>query len=325
VAAAVDLLEAARLVDDPHERPYLPEVYGPRLRHGWDSHPGEHQLLVPDGERSPVGLLVVDLPVRDNRHLVWTEVVVHPDHRRRGLGSQLLAEALRRTRDAGRTTVWAGGPADAPGTSGFLEHHGFHHASSDARRRQVLAEVDMVAVERLRQEALAAAGDYELERLTAPHPEELLAEMTVVVDAINDAPMGDLSFEREVFDVDRLRAIEAARVGRGDQQHRVVARHRGTGELAGHTVVEVHPAQPRWGAQGDTAVAAAHRGHRLGLLLKIEMLRWLAEVEPQLDEVETWNQTDNHPMIRVNEMLGYRLDRTFAMYELVLAAQPASA
>jgi hypothetical protein len=70
--------------------------------------------------------------------------------------------------------------------------------------------------------------------------------------------------------------------------------------------------------QGDTAVARAHRGHRLGLLLKIDMMHWLAEAEPQLEVVETWNQAGNDFMISVNESIGYRLDRIFDTYELNL-------
>jgi RimJ/RimL family protein N-acetyltransferase len=49
-----------------------------------------------------------------------------------------------------------------------------------------------------------------------------------------------------------------------------------------------------------------HRGHRLGLFLKIAMLRWLAEQEPQLRYLETWNAASNAHMIRVNEILGYQ-------------------
>ena len=79
--------------------------------------------------------------------------------------------------------------------------------------------------------------------------------------------------------------------------------------------VAVHPHQPQFGHQGDTAVARAHRGHRLGLLLKIDMMRWLAEAEPQLEVIETWNNADNRFMINVNEALGYRLSRVFATFE----------
>ena len=65
-------------------------------------------------------------------------------------------------------------------------------------------------------------------------------------------------------------------------------------------------------------MSRAHRGHRLGLLLKIDMMRWLAEAEPQLEVMETWNNADNRFMIGVNELLGYRLSTTYATYELTL-------
>ena len=44
-----------------------------------------------------------------------------------------------------------------------------------------------------------------------------------------------------------------------------------------------------------------------GLLLKAEMVLWLAEVEPQVETVDTWNAESNTYMIAVNERLGYRV------------------
>jgi RimJ/RimL family protein N-acetyltransferase len=324
VLATVDVLEAARRVDDPTAPAYLPELYRRWLRYGWDLHPHEVFLYAPEEGRPPVGVLTVDLPFRDNRHLVSAEITVHPDFRRRRHGTAMLAEVLRRTRAAERTTVWMGGPEDDPAAAGFLSGAGFRYASHDARRRQRLADVDRGAVARLRAEAEVAAADYELIRLTAPVPEELLAELAVVAESLNDAPMGDLTWEREVFDAGLLRDIEQGCAHRGDRLYRVLARHRRTGELGGHTMLVTTPLRPAWGYQGDTAVARSHRGHRLGLLLKIEMMAWLAQVEPQLEVVETWNQVDNTHMIAINEALGYRLDRTFHMYELRVDAASAA-
>lgn len=48
------------------------------------------------------------------------------------------------------------------------------------------------------------------------------------------------------------------------------------------------------------------------------MMRWLAEVEPQIVDLTTWNHADNRYMIDVNEAIGYRLSRTFAMFERTL-------
>ena len=147
-------------------------------------------------------------------------------------------------------------------------------------------------------------------------PTTLLSELVEVTAAINDAPMGELTFEDEFFDLARLQDSETARRRRGEHSYRVIARHRETGEIGGHTMVVTHPLRPTVAGQADTAVARSHRGHRLGLLLKIDMMRWLAETEPQVEVIETWNNVDNDFMIKVNEALGYRLSQVYATYEL---------
>jgi GNAT superfamily N-acetyltransferase/RimJ/RimL family protein N-acetyltransferase len=318
VAAFSGIEEAAREVDDPDAFAVVPEMRAGQMRFGWDLDPEDHYLYVPDDAKDPVGVLVLDMPTRDNLHLVWAQITVHPEHRRRGHGSVIMNEALRKTREAGRSTVWVATAEDDQGARKFIEIFGFGYASHDARRRQLLSAVDRAELQRVWAEAQVAASDYCLERLQPPVADELLAELVQVTAAINDAPMGELTFEREKFDLLRLRDFETAMTGRGDRGYRVIARHRTTGEVGGHTVMIIHPLRPHVGIQADTAVARHHRGHRLGLLLKIDMMRWLDAVEPQLEIIETWNNVDNAFMIDVNEALGYRLSRVFNMYELHL-------
>jgi RimJ/RimL family protein N-acetyltransferase len=64
---------------------------------------------------------------------------------------------------------------------------------------------------------------------------------------------------------------------------------------------------PWQGHQYDTSVRSGHRGHRLGLLLKTAMLRWLRDEEPQLRVIDTSNAASNEHMIRVNETMGYHI------------------
>jgi GNAT superfamily N-acetyltransferase len=316
VTAVASILEAARQVDDADAFPVIAEMLPGEMRYGWELEPPEHYLYVPDHATDPVGVLAVEQPTRDNLHLIWAQIWVHPDHRRRSYGSVIMNEVLRIARDTGRSTIWVGTAEDDQGARCFVEKFGFRYASHDARRRQILADVDDTEVRRLLTSAEAAAADYCLQRLRSPTSDEVLSELVEVTAAINDAPMGDLTYEDEKFDLQRVQDRETALLGRGECGYRVIARHRTTGEVGGHTMVITHPLQPHVGMQADTAVARQHRGHRLGLLLKIDMMRWLAEVEPQLKVIETWNNADNTFMINVNEALGYRLSRIFNMYEL---------
>ena len=296
VAAVVALRNAAAAVDDPEAWPVQPEVVVGELRYGYDLRPEEYYLVRCRPGADPVALMTIEMPTRDNLHLLWTEIVVHPDHRRQGHGTQIVTEVLRRADAAGRSTIWGWASPDEA-SAALADRFGFRLGSRDARRRQYLAELDRPAIDTLYAAARAAASDYVVERLRPPISDDLLAELCAVTEAINDAPMGTLDFEDEHFDLERMRDEETARAGRSDRMYRVVARHRGTGEVAGHTFLVLHPSEPTFAHQADTAVSQDHRGHRLGLLLKIEAMRWLAEAEPQVEAIETWNNVDNTFMI----------------------------
>lgn len=318
ISTLTDLYRVARAIDDPDALPPVEAEEALDVAYGHDLEPAEKYFYFAPECRTPIGVLELDMPVRDNRQLTWAALTVHPEHRRRGHGSAMMAETLQRTREAGRTIVWAGIAEDNAGAAAFLQGFGFRYANHDARRRQRLADVDRVAVERLHTQAQEAARDYTIERLRPPLADDVLADLVEVTNAINDAPMGELSFEEEVFDVERLRNTQVAIKLRGASMQRIVARHRATGAVAGHTVVHLTPRRPAVAFQGDTAVSRDHRGHRLGMLLKIEMMHWLAEMAPQLEVIETWNNADNRFMIDINQALGYRLSRVFATYQLVL-------
>jgi hypothetical protein len=214
-----------------------------------------------------------------------------------------MAEEARR---AGRTSLGTDG-WESERTTAFAARFGLERRSQGIMRRQHLAELAPGLAQRLFDEAAAMAGDYELVRILGRTPAELVDAMVELVSAINDAPTDDLDIEDEVFSPERLAAYEDAALARGNRLYRLVARHRTTGELGGHTVVAVEDQRPEIADQHDTAVAKAHRGHRLGLLLKAGMLLWLAEAEPQVATIDTWNAESNDHMIGVNEELGYRV------------------
>ena len=64
-----------------------------------------------------------------------------------------------------------------------------------------------------------------------------------------------------------------------------------------------------------------HRGHRLGLLVKVAMLDLLTAAEPQVERMSTWNGAENPYMIAVNEALGYTiLGRPASWWKLDVAS-----
>jgi hypothetical protein len=86
-----------------------------------------------------------------------------------------------------------------------------------------------------------------------------------------------------------------------------VARHDGTGELAALTQVCTDPGAPGWGIQQVTAVLPEHRGHRLGLLVKVDMLELLGREVPDVGRIMTGNAGSNAHMIAINAQLGFEV------------------
>ena len=87
-------------------------------------------------------------------------------------------------------------------------------------------------------------------------------------------------------------------------------------ELAGLTEIGVEADDPAWGYQFITAVTREHRGHRLGLLVKVAMLELLADREPQLTQISTGNADANQHMIAINAQLGFQVVDEWPHWEL---------
>jgi GNAT superfamily N-acetyltransferase len=300
----VDLTNAVQRVDSPWELDSTLLRAEARFRYGWDGEPATPYLARVDG--AVVGGGTISVSSYDNLHLAWLGVNVHPDHRRRGYGSAILAFLEEESRRIGRTSAGIGG-WESDATRGFAAVHGYDQKHQAINRRQFLADVDQAELDKRYDEALAHAADYVLERRRLPTPEAELDELAEMASAINDAPTDDLDIEDEVFNAQRMKAYEDACAFRRERAYRVVAKHVPSGQLAGQTVVVVPSERPTHGDQHDTSVVSAHRGHRLGLLLKTDMVRWLAEEEPQVEQIDTYNAESNDQMIGVNEALGYRI------------------
>ena len=166
-------------------------------------------------------------------------------------------------------------PADAAGVR-FAGRAGYRLEQVERfSSLDVPPAADLDALER---DALARAGDYELLHWTDSCPEEHAAQLAVLMSRMStDAPSGALSYEPETWDVARVRHVEDTWRRAGLSALVAAARHRATGELAAYTVLQVAADKPWLANQDDTLVAANHRGHRLGMLIKILNLRRLGE------------------------------------------------
>ncbi|MCX6396001.1 MAG: GNAT family N-acetyltransferase [Propionibacteriales bacterium] len=315
VDAYVGIIQACNDHDAPWEVPLTRSRQRQEMRFGWDGEVPRY-LLVRDGGR-PVGTICFFASEHDNLELSWIELRIAPEHRRQGLGRAALAGAFEFSLAAGRPLVILEQAWDSPAVRALAAAFDLPMRQVSVRRVQDLAGDDdeLARFRALRAEAEERSATYDLVRVLGPTPVELLDGLVTVTEAINDAPVDDLEYEDEVYDVARIQGLEQAQAAAGYRLLRVIAVERSTGVVAGHSLIRIDTEQPEYAEQDDTTVLGDHRGHRLGLRMKADMLCWLATDEPQVRRILTENAESNEPMIAVNERLGYRVVGRELLYQ----------
>jgi GNAT superfamily N-acetyltransferase len=266
-------------------------------------------LVATDDAGRAVGAARFDVPLRDNTHLVSSELWVHPDHRRRGAGRALLATIESRALAEGRTVSLIEHDEPAAATSAgrdFARAHGYTCAQVE-HRRDLALPVDPERLARLEQECLPRAAGYRIVTWRDRCPDEYVDDRALLGRRMStDAPLGDLAVEEEDWDADRVRRREA-QLTTQDRTSVVSGAVDGAGRLVAVTELQLPCSAPEKAYQWDTIVLAEHRGHRLGTLVKLANLRLLAEVSPRTASVATRNAEDNWHMVAVNDALGFQV------------------
>ena len=304
IRACDEAFLAAQRADCPEEPALTGPVFRGWLTVGWGGDPRE-VWLAPGREGGAAGWYRLELPERENQDRAYLNLVVHPAERRHGLGTALLRHAAARAAEHGRSVL--SGPArnGTPGDA-FARWSGAEAGVVEVQRMLDLGQLADGRLAGLRERAEQAAAGYSLVSWTGPVPEEFIGQAAALNAALNDAPH-DVGEAPAVWDERRVREADALRPHFGTRDYSVAAQHDSSGEMAALTDVVVDPVDPGWGHQGMTAVTRKHRGHRLGLLVKVAMLEWLATAEPQLQRIATWNGESNAHMIAINEALGYTI------------------
>jgi GNAT superfamily N-acetyltransferase len=324
--AAMDAWFALMVRCHAHDTPELPPPcpVGHVHRFTWPGYE-QHAWIVRDGSEV-VAAAELTMPQRDNLHFAFAAVLVAPAYRRRGIGSDLLRHLTADARLAGRTTLALGAGArpgaTAPGSL-FLRAAGARLAMVEKRRRLVLPAADPERLRDLATTARRASPGYRLVQWTGPTPPRWRADLAPLIGAMStDAPVGDFPMEARHWDADRVAERDAAAVASGVRSV-VTAAQATDGHLVAYTDAATCVVKDGFASQGDTLVARAHRGHRLGLRIKLANLELLVREHPEVRAIDTFNADDNHWMIAVNEAMGFVPIQHIEDWKLDLGADQA--
>jgi len=308
---------AAQPVDDPDLPPMTERVFGAWLALGWtEDHP--QAWLARDGAGQIRGWYSLTLPERDNTNLGYVIPLVGLASRRQGTGTGLVGHAAGQARAHGRGLLATEARQGSAGEA-FCLALGGRPGIPEATRVLRLDTIPAGKLARLHAQAEAAAGGYSLIRWEGHVPERYLGQLARLAQAMNDAPR-DAGEDGQHWDVARVREHMDRVAAQGLRYYTVAARWDRTGELAGLTQLGIDPLRPAYGFQEVTVVAQRHRGHRLGLLIKVAMVDMLARHEPLLERIFTGNADSNRHMLAINDALGFTVLDHWQSFQLEVAA-----
>lgn len=271
-----------------------------------------------------VGQAMVSWAVDDATNVTWIEIGVHPANRNRGVGSALLDHLEAIARASGRAIVQSGAthtsmpagvrlvpstgfgsiPRDDPGVRFYLAHG---YALEQVNRLSYLplpVSPGRLAAHRAR--AAAAGSDYRIHAWTGPAPERWLDDLALLNQRMStDAPVAGLEVDEEPWDAERVRAHEARSERVGRTRLVAAAEHVPSGRLVAFNGLSIPRDRTRHVQQGPTLVLKEHRGHRLGLAVKIANLEQLGTVSPESTAIWTGNAEENRHMLDVNDAVGF--------------------
>lgn len=249
----------------------------------------------------------------------WLQINVLPPYRGHGIGRALADVLEERGRNEGRSKLllYASSP-DAPGErlaspTGFgsvplanrevrsLLASGYRLEQVERGSRLALpAQIDLSASE------ARSGAEYRVHIWVGPTPRGWLADMAVLHTRMStDAPSAGLEEPEDIHTPERVAQDDANEQKSGRPMLTAVAEHITSGKLAGFTRLSV-PAEPdRPMAQEDTLVLREHRGHGLGMRLKLANLEFAQREYPGHPSVITFNAEENRYMLDVNEAIGF--------------------
>lgn len=313
-----------RVCDDETGLPDLAPTAAQMLRSWQDTSDSLHTGFIARRENEIVGMVSSVYAQEPGSRAAEFDILVPAAHAGTGVADHLLARAEADAHEHGRDvlqtwTLHRAAPTEnmlVPKTgwgkvrptplSTLLQANGYVLEQVE-RNSELDLHADPQLLERALAEALAVAGtEYRPIAWELPTPPELRdGYADVLARLTTDAPSGDMEFDAEIWDAERVVRRDARMTSAGQLVSVTAVEHIPSRTLVAYNELVIGEDRAGTTHQFGTLVSKEHRGHRLGMIVKCaNLLRW-RELAPQSPRVSTFNAEENRPMLDINETLGF--------------------
>jgi GNAT superfamily N-acetyltransferase len=282
--------------------------------------PGQvrRRFVVRDGNQ-PVAMAVFQHADDDsNRNLLRVAITVAPDHRRKGIGTSLLARAAAAADELDRTLLSGEVFSTVPAGSAFANEVGGRSQMDFDTNVLDMADLDRQLMKGWVEEGSTRADGYTIRTFPGMFPDELLggiAHLFMVLERDMPTPA---SWEERHYSAEEIREFLAHLLAAGETIT-AVAVHDATGEAAGLSQLYRRRAEPSTWQVITTMVDPKHRGHGLGKWVKGASNLMAQEIWGDARYQETSNAHTNEAMLAINRAMGFRHEYAMTNYEADLA------
>jgi GNAT superfamily N-acetyltransferase len=249
-----------------------------------------------------------------NKHILWIDASVHPDHRRLGIGGTWIPLALEVMDRHGCTTLSMG--TEEESGHAFLKWMGAEGRFSGAENRLQLAPVDWAMIRQWVEDGPKRSPASRLEVYDGHLPEEMWEDYCPQLAAmLNTMPWEQMDHGDIVVTPAHLKDWYERLDAQGASEYTMLTREP-DGGISGITETTYAPYKPTMIHQGFTGVRTDARGRGLGKWLKAAMLLHMLELYPNLEVVITENAGSNAPMLGINKKMGFKQYRAGTEYQI---------
>ena len=245
---------------------------------------------------------------------VNADIIVLPEYRKKGVGSELLKKLCEEAVSLGFRTLFFFTVDIIPSGENFLMKNSAKKGIIQKGNQVLTQDLDEKLMRKWVKEG--TNPKYESGVWLNKIPEEHLEKYSEAYNSINDAPHGDLENVTAEMTPDAMKDLVKGIVEGKNEIIIAWVRNKETGEFAAISDLFIYYTKKYAAFQNNTLTVPKYRGNGFGKLVKALNALYLIDCRPNVRTIRTSNANVNEAMLAINEKMGFKQYQTHTFWEL---------